>query len=60
MMNKNCLFFCQYCGVPQSISNYVIQYYFILCGVDQFYCSNCKSINKLNQNELSSLIREVR
>lgn len=58
-MKNDYLFFCQHCGMPQRISAYVIKYYFVLYGVNHFYCDNCKGINKVTEIERDQLQEEL-
>ncbi|UGB31691.1 MULTISPECIES: hypothetical protein [Bacillaceae] len=57
-MNKDYIFFCQNCGLPQRITNYVIKKYFISYGVKGFYCSNCCAYNKFTDEEKQVLLND--
>ncbi|WP_156178298.1 hypothetical protein [Bacillus sp. SA1-12] len=51
MKKDSYLFFCKVCGVPQKITEYVIEQYLLNNSVKGYYCSNCSTLNKLKDCE---------
>lgn len=52
------LFFCNICGMPQKITNYVIKHYLLIHDVKGYYCQNCSALNELKDRERLLLLRE--
>lgn len=57
-MDNGYLFFCKSCGLPQRITNYIINKYFKNYGVQGFYCSNCGEYYKLSDSEKHVLLND--
>lgn len=41
------LFFCQHCGTPQKIHDYILKTYFCSDMVVHYYCDNCEKANPI-------------
>ncbi|WP_139365058.1 hypothetical protein [Litchfieldia alkalitelluris] len=58
---KNLLFICQHCGLPQSVTEYIVNDYLINPNVKGYYCSNedCLQMNLLSVTDKRKLIELV-
>ncbi|MDF2859619.1 MAG: hypothetical protein K0Q87_5470 [Neobacillus sp.] len=58
-MEKDYLFFCNHCGLPQVIPNFIVKTYFLNRFVKGFYCKNCNDFNAIGNLTREMIARNL-